>query len=140
MNWSVQDGILHVLRLRTSAAPNWASFYQNVAYGIRAHTPFEATIQLANTSSIAKTITLSVFNRSGRQYGLIECEFSIPPSATLSLYTLRGVTVNTWASLRFEVSVNPPDGAPAALVDNVSLSVRPSITDDQCITPTSVSR
>ncbi len=140
LNWSVQDGILHVLRLRTNAAPDWAAFYQDIAYGIRAHTPFEATIQLANTSSIAKTITLSVFNRSGRQYGLIECGFSIPPSATLSLYTLRGVTVNTWASLRFEVSVNPPDGAPAALVDNVSLSVLPSITEHECITPTSVSR
>ncbi len=137
LNWSVQDGVLRILRLRTTAVPDWAAFYQNVDAGIPAHTPFEATIQLGNASSITKTVTISVFNRSGRQHGSIECAFSLPANAQLSLYTLRGVTVNTWASLRFEVSVNPPDGTPAALVDNATLYYRPSITENECITPTS---
>lgn len=135
INWSVQDGVLRATRLRTTEPPDWAAFYQDVAYGVAAHTPLEATLQLGNASGIAKTVTVSVFNRSGRQYGLIECAFGIPPNTPLTQYTLRGAAVNTWASLRFEVSVNPPDGSPAALVDDIDLRVRPAVSENQCITP-----
>ena len=137
LNWEVADGTLRITRLQTSDPPDWASFYQDVENGVPAHTPFEASLRLGNSSSIAKTVTVSVFNRYGKQYGLFECAFVIPANAPLTLYTIRGSAVNTWASLRFLVSVNPPDGAPAALVDDISLQVLTEPTSDQCITPTS---
>ncbi|MFN8560833.1 MAG: M23 family metallopeptidase [Anaerolineae bacterium] len=136
INWSVQDGVMRFTRLRTTEPPDWAAFYQTVEHGVAAHTPFQATLKLGNASGIAKTVTVSVFNRSGRQYGLIECAFSIPPNTPLQQYTMRGAAVNTWASLRFEIGVNPPDGAPAALVDDISLQVMSDATEEQCITPT----
>ena len=97
----------------------------------------KSTLQLGNTSGIAKTITVSVFNRSGKQYGSFECVFSIPPNTTLTMYTIRGVAVNTWASLRYTIGVNPPDGSPAALVDDIALVYRPDLqlSETQCITP-----
>ena len=136
LNWSVQDGALRFTRLRTTAPPDWAFFYQNIDNGIDANTPFESTLQLGNTSGITKTVTVSVFNRSGKQYGSFECAFSIPPNTPLTLYTIRGVAVNTWASLRYAVSVNPPDGSPAAFVDDISLVYRPDLqlSETQCIT------
>ena len=137
LNWAVQDGVMRITRLQTADPPDWASFYQDVDAGIQAHTPFEATLQLGNASGIAKTVTVSVFNRYGRQYGSFECAFSLPANAPLSLYTIRGSAVNTWASLRFEISVNPPDSAPAALVDDISLRVLEDSTPDECITPAS---
>ncbi len=137
LNWELADGVLRITRLRTTDPPDWASFYQDVENGVQAHTPFEAKIRLGNASSIAKTITVSVFNRYGRQYGIFECAFELPANAPLTMYTIRGSAVNTWANLRFLVSVNPPDGAPAALVDDISLQVLNEPTRNQCITPTS---
>ncbi|MCC6803759.1 MAG: M23 family metallopeptidase, partial [Anaerolineae bacterium] len=137
INWSVQDGMMRFTRLRTTDPPDWAAFYQTLEQGVDAHTAFEATLKLGNASGILKTVTVSVFNRSGRQYGLIECAFGIPPNTSLEQYTLRGSAVNTWASLRFEISVNPPDGSPAALVDDISLRVLPEIVQDECIIPAS---
>ena len=112
-------------------------FYQNIDSGIDANTPFESTLRLGNTSGAAKKVAVSVFNRSGKQYGSFECAFSIPPNTPLTLYTIRAMTVNTWANLRFAISVNPPDGSPAALVDDISLTYRPDVhlSETQCITP-----
>ncbi|MBI1256800.1 MAG: peptidoglycan DD-metalloendopeptidase family protein [Chloroflexi bacterium] len=137
LNWSVQKGALRFTRLRTTAPPHWAFFYQDIDSGIDANTPFESTLQLGNTSGIAKTITVSVFNRSGKQYGSFECVFSIPPNTSLTMYTIRAMTVNTWASLRYAISVNPPDGSPAALADDISLTYRPDLqlSETQCIAP-----
>jgi hypothetical protein len=140
LNWTVQDGSLRFTRLRTSEPPNWATFHQDIDAGIHAYTPFESTLQLGNASGIAKTVTVSVFNRSGKEYGSIECVFSIPPNTALTEYTIRGVTVNTWASARYEIGVNPPDGSPATLADNITLQVSPTLDeteDTQCIAPTS---
>lgn len=137
LNWEVADGTLRVTRLQTSDPPDWASFYQDVEYGIQANTPFEATLRLGNASGITKTVTVEVYNRYGRQYGSFQCAFQLPPNAPLTLYTIRGSAVNTWASLRFLVSVNPPDGAPAAMVDDISLHVLAEPTSDQCIASTS---
>ncbi len=100
-----------------------------------AHTPFQTTVWLGNASGIAKTITVSIFNSSGIEYGSIECGFNLAANTPLKQYTIQGVTVNTWASLRFQISVNPPDGSPAALVDDISLQVAPDVTENQCITP-----
>lgn len=137
VNWLVQDGVMRITRLNTADPPAWASFYQDVSAGIPAHTPFEATLQLGNASGTAKTVTVSVYNRYGRQYGSFECAFQLAANAPLALYTIHGSAVNSWASLRFEVGVNPPDSAPAALVDDISLRLLDSPTSNECITPVS---
>lgn len=135
LNWSVQDGVMRATRLRTAAAPDWAALQQDVEFGIPAHTSFTATLKLGNASGTTKTVRVSVFNRSGWQYGQVICAFSLPANAPLEQYTLRGSAVNTWASLRFEISVNPPDGSPATLIDDVVLQVDPTVNSDQCSTP-----
>ena len=133
INWDLQDGVMRITRLNTADPPAWASFYQDVDASIAAHTPLEAALQLGNASGIAKTVTVSVYNQYGRQYGSFECSFDLAPNALLSLYTIRGSAVDSWASLRFEVAVNPPDSAPAALVDDISLRLLDAPITNECI-------
>jgi murein DD-endopeptidase MepM/ murein hydrolase activator NlpD len=121
LNWSVQDGVMRVTRLNTSAPPDWASFYQDLDYGVPAKTPFEVTLRLGNASGIAKHVNVSLLNSSGRSYGLITCGFELPPNTPLQLVMMRGKTASTWANVRVEIGVNPPDSSPAALVDDLQV-------------------
>ncbi len=119
INWQVREGVMRVTRLRTSDPPDWARFYQDLNYGIAANRLLEVVLLLGNDSGIRKTVSVSLFNSAGRHYGEISCAFALEPGRALQPYIVRGVTNRTWANVRLEFSVNPPDGAPAALVDEV---------------------
>ncbi|MEL6270357.1 MAG: M23 family metallopeptidase [Chloroflexota bacterium] len=121
LNWSVDSGVLRATRLRTTAPPDYAAFYQNVGYSAYADQPLDVTLKLGNASNLAKTATVEIMNAAGRQYGAITCHFSIAPGAPLATYAVRGVPGSTWADVRVQISVNPADGAPALLVDGVTL-------------------
>ena len=121
INWQVREGMMRATRLRNSDPPDWARFYQDLNYGIPANTPLEVTLLLGNDSGIRKTVIVSVFNSAGRDYGEISCAFVLEPGTALQPYLMRGVTNRTWANMRVEIGVNPPDGAPAALVDEVAV-------------------
>lgn len=123
INWQVREGVMRVTRLRSSEPPDWARFYQDLGYGVAANTPLEITLRIGNDSAIRKTVSVRVLNSAGRDYGQIGCDFAIEPDTPLQTYRVRGMTRSTWANIRLEVSVNPPDGAPAALVDNMSVQV-----------------
>ena len=120
VSWSVQDGTMRFLRLNTTEPPAWAAFYQDFGFGAPTNSVFEVAFRLGNVSAYPKTISVTLMNAAGRDYGVLTCEFSVDANAPLQSYTMRGQTQDTWANVRLEFSVNPPDGASAALVDNVS--------------------
>ncbi|MBZ0297830.1 MAG: M23 family metallopeptidase, partial [Anaerolineae bacterium] len=123
INWQVREGVMRVTRLRSSDPPDWARFYQDLNYGIAAHTPLEIALEIGNDSAIRKTVAVSILNSAGRDYGIVSCDFAVEPNTPLRSYTVRGRTNRTWANIRLEISVNPPDGAPAALVDHIAVHV-----------------
>jgi murein DD-endopeptidase MepM/ murein hydrolase activator NlpD len=127
INWSVEGGQLSFLRLNTAEPPNWASFYQDLYYGAPAYAAFEVSFLMGNQGGAAKTVSVDLLNSAGRDYGLITCDFSLPPDAPMQPYVMRGQTENTWANIRVEFSVNPPDGTPAAVVDDIAVQYKPDI-------------
>ncbi|MBC7812990.1 MAG: hypothetical protein H7175_17670, partial [Burkholderiales bacterium] len=136
LSWEARDGVLYFLRLN-STEQDWGSFYQNLGYGAAAHTPFEITLQLGNTSAFQKYIAVSLRNSAGQQYGSVRCAFYVPAGAPLQPYTIRGVIPGTWANLRLEIAIDPPDSAPAAVVDDISVQHRPDLilTETECSEP-----
>ncbi|NDJ60958.1 MAG: hypothetical protein GYB67_07525 [Chloroflexi bacterium] len=137
LNWFVQDGALHLTRIATDAAPLWARAYQDLFYGTPANAPFEVTLRIGNASPFRKTVTVGLQNASGRQYGIVECSFMIEPNTPPRAYTMQARTTSTWGTLRLQIGVNPPDGAPAALIDDVAVHYRPNlpITAPVCAGP-----
>lgn len=136
LNWSVVDGVMRIARLRTSDPPNWAGIQQSFGVGARANTPFEVSLRLGNSSGIPKYVQVSLHNGAGRPYGEVACEFIIPAGAALQPYSLRGANAETWASVRLEIDVNPPDSAPAALVDDVQVRRLAAFTGEpECAGP-----
>lgn len=121
LNWQVDNGVLRATRLRTSAPPDFAAFYQDTGFSAYADQPLQLTLLLGNDSAIAKTATVELINASGRQYGAFGCDFTIAPNTPLQPYTVSGTAGSTWADVRVQISVNPADGSPALLVDDVSL-------------------
>lgn len=130
INWSVEGGELSFLRLNTAEPPDWASFYQDLYYGSPANAAFEVSFLLGNKGGAGKIVSVDLLNSSGRDYGLITCDFSLPPNAPMQTYVMRGQTQSTWANIRVEFSVNPPDGAPAAVVDDIAVRYLPENSFD----------
>lgn len=121
LSWRADNGVLRFLRLRIDASPNWAAFFQNTGYSTEANSTFLLTFHLGNDSAVRKTISASLLNRAGRDYGSFTCDFQIAAGAPLSLHQMRVTIPDTWADLRVEFSVNPPDGLPAALITQIEL-------------------
>ena len=133
VSWSVQDGIMRFLRLNTAEPPAWAAFYQDFGYGAPANSVFEASFQLGNTSPHPKTVSVTLMNAAGRDYGAMTCDFSLDANTPLQPYVMRGTVPDTWANVRLEFSVNPPDSAPAVLVDDVSVQFSDdAISETEC--------
>ncbi len=121
LNWSADNGLLRATRLRTTNPPSYAGFYQDTAVSAYANQPLELTLLLGNDSAIAKTATVELLNASGRQYGVLSRDFTIAPNAPLELVGMCDVPGSTWADVRVQISVNPADGSPALLVDDIVL-------------------
>ncbi|MBZ0285974.1 MAG: M23 family metallopeptidase, partial [Anaerolineae bacterium] len=125
INWAVEDGVLHVMRLNTTELPDWALFYQDLYYGGAAHMPFTVTLKLGNASGIPKYVEVSLLSTSGERYGIMTCAYTLEANTPLQTYTLSGLTESTWANSRLRVVVNPPDSAPAVLVDDIYVEYAP---------------
>ena len=138
VSWSVDDGTMHFLRLNTTEPPAWAAFYQDFGYGALANSVFEMSFQLGNTSQYPKTVSVTLMNSAGHNYGAVTCEFSLDANTPLQPYSMRGQTHDPWANVRLEFSVNPPDSAPAVLVDDISAQLLVSTEIEsgmECISP-----
>jgi hypothetical protein len=121
LNWAVEDGVMRATRLRTNADPQWARFYQDVPGGWLANTSVVLTVQLGNDSGSDKQVALTFVSAAGRQYGEITCSFNLPAHSQLAPYRMIGLLPESWSALRVEIAVNPADGAPAVLVDDLRL-------------------
>lgn len=137
ISWAVENGMVYFLRLNTADPPQWAAFRQDTHYGAPANFPLQVALDLGNSSGVGKTITVTVLNSQGSDYGAFRCEFALPPSAPLQRYIVRGATSSTWANIRLQINVNPPDSAYAAIADNIVMQYDPDWPggDTQCITP-----
>lgn len=121
VSWAVHDGVMRFLRLNTADPPAWASFYQNLDVGAPANSLFELGFSLGNDAPYAKTVSVTLQNAAGREYGALTCAYTLGANTPLQPFVMRAQTADTWANLRLEFSVNPPDSQPAALVDDVSV-------------------
>lgn len=121
LNWRVDGGVMRATRLRSNELPDWASFYQDIDVPFPANTSFEIAFRLGNDSAIPKTVAVTLMNASGRHYGEVTCSYTILAHSPLQPYVMTGVTPNTWARIRLEFAVNPPDNSPAALIDDISM-------------------
>jgi murein DD-endopeptidase MepM/ murein hydrolase activator NlpD len=137
LNWTVVDGAIRFLRLNTSEPPDWALFYQQLGYGVPANMPFEITLNLGNSSGVVKWVSVTLYNSAGRDYGMVECIYEIPANSALGIYTIRGRSSSTWANVRLAIGVNPPDGSPAALADEITVIYQPGIVpaEEGCFSP-----
>ncbi len=133
LNWTVQNGLLRFLRLRTSDPPDWARFYQDLNYGASARSSFEVQLEIGNDSGFRKTVSVSLLNAAGRQYGFVSCDFVLEAQTPLQPYLMQSAIDSTWANVRLEVGVNPPDSAPAALIDDVSVYYRLDAHTDKAV-------
>jgi murein DD-endopeptidase MepM/ murein hydrolase activator NlpD len=121
VSWSVEEGVMRFLRLNTSEPPDWGGFYQDMGYAAPAHYGLEAAVKLGNSSGYEKYVSVILMHSSGRDYGVMECMFTLPPNTPLHAYLLRGQTDTVWAMVRLFFAANPADSSPAVLVDNVSV-------------------
>jgi murein DD-endopeptidase MepM/ murein hydrolase activator NlpD len=138
INWNVTDGVMQVLRLKTDADPHWATFSQVLPYGTLAHQAFQVTLRLGNSANIRKSMTVSLLNSQGRDYGALTCNFDIPAGQSLATYTMRGLVAQSWGKVALEIGVNPADGAKYALVDDVDVRALPpgDLATQDCAGPT----
>ncbi|MEO0562607.1 MAG: hypothetical protein AAF125_10855, partial [Chloroflexota bacterium] len=109
--------------------------YQFVNYSLYAGDTFEITLDLGSASS-PKTATVELLSAAGAGQGQFGCTFNVPGGAPLARYVVRGTVNNTWANGLLRVSVNPADGSPALLVDNISLRrIDSAVTETACVFP-----
>jgi hypothetical protein len=121
INWNADAGVMQATRLATSEGPNFAAFYQFVNYSLYAGDSFEIRLNLGNSSGVNKTARVELLSAGGQQHGIFGCHFEVPAGASMASHIVRGTVNNTWANALLRVSVDPADGSPALLVDDVQL-------------------
>ncbi len=138
LNWNVAAGVMQFLRLKTDADPHWATFSQVLPYGTLAHQAFEVSLKLGNNSGLKKSVTVSLLNSQGRDYGALSCNFTIPIDSALQTYTMRGMVEQSWGKMALEIGINPADGAKYALVDDIDARALPpgDLPAGDCVGPT----
>lgn len=133
INWQIADGVLRLTRLRTNDPPDWARVLQDTGISAHANMPMRVDLQLGNASASTKRVTITLLNADGRHYGELSCAFDLAANTPLNGYQFNGMTENSWADIRLEIAVNPADGSPAVLVDDVSLRYAPGVDVESAI-------
>ena len=135
LNWQTADGLLRATRLR-AADPPFAAFYQDVGHSANPDHALSLSLRLGNDSNIDKTATVELLNADGRQYGALTCRFVVLANTPLADYQLQGTPGSTWAAVRLQISLSPADGAPALLVDDITLRrLQTDLAETTCHTP-----
>lgn len=123
---NLNSGVAELHRpAQTSAA---GSLLQNTGFtGVTAGRPLELRMQLGNSSSTLKRITILLHHQNFAD--LQVCTFWLPPFTPLGEYVMRTHSTTAWttgASVSYYVST--VDNLPAIRLDNVQLRVRPSLS------------
>lgn len=105
---------------------------QETFTAVPANTPFEAHVDLGNSSGVRKRAVLIVHDRDFSD--LQVCSFWIPPHTPLSSFVMRSYTTEAWSNATFSVYASPDDGMGWLQVDNASLITRPgmNLTGTEC--------
>jgi hypothetical protein len=130
---TVMGGVMNLYRQAPS--PNGAALFQDMNVSTLHSSPLEVKVDLGNSSSVTKQMTLHLHNPDSSE--VLSCNFSLAPNTSLATYTLRGWTSYAWANMRLELRPDPADDLPAILVDNVDVHYKPGINSrgPECITP-----
>ena len=125
--------VLH-FKHRSDGTEGVAALHQDLNYTAPAGAPFEIQLDLGNNSPVAKELRVSLRHYQDWNESFT-CTFMIPAHTPLTTYTVRGMTAVEWPNVRFEVQVDPSDGIPDALMDNVSVIYNPnlSLQSTECI-------
>ncbi|MDX1993047.1 MAG: peptidoglycan DD-metalloendopeptidase family protein [bacterium] len=123
-----------VYGFRRTAEASAAVVYQDAAYSASVNLPFEINLQLANAGSDSKRVSVQLSSSINNQ-GAITCSFTIPGSAPLQSYIVRGKNSAAWANVRFSLTLETVGGGNLQL-DNVSARYRTDInpTATECLT------
>ncbi len=121
VNWSVSGGVMRATRLRSADPPDWGGFYQPLSGGAWANTPFEITLLLGNDSTVNKTVSVGLTNGIDGVWQ----NFTLAANTPLQPHSMTLTVPDSWAVVRLMIVVNPADNAPAALIDDVAVYLRP---------------
>lgn len=120
---SVSSGVLNMTR--NLNAPELATIYQDIYTPAVSNAPFEVSLQLGNSSGVAKQMIVYLHNSNWSD--ILACTFNVPAGAALDTYVMRGRTAMAWSTMYLNLYVEPADGVAALLVDNVNVQYKPSI-------------
>jgi Tol biopolymer transport system component len=115
---------------------NQAVVFQNTTSRFLSHSAIEARMDLGNSSSVRKRMTVLLHEADFSD--LAVCTFWLPPSAPLRTYIMRSHTTQFWtnASISFFAATAGSNGG-FYQVDNVQLYAAPEQDDDRtdCVDP-----
>ena len=104
------------------------SLLQNTGFtGVAAGQPLELRMQLGNSSSALKRVTILLHHQNFADFQV--CIFWLPPFTPVNEYVMRTHSSTAWttgASISYYISTI--DNLPAVRLDNVELRVRPSLS------------
>jgi thermitase len=100
-------------------------FWQQVGNSFPANTPLELTVQLGNSSSVLKNVTLVLRRPDWSEF--YTCNINLPPNWPLQQVTMRIRTGSAWPALVYQGYLAPADGLMGVRMDNVELRVRPGM-------------
>ncbi len=136
IDWA--NGILNMTRAQLfteDSQPNFTPIAQNAPFSAAAGTQLEASVQLGNSSSKPKLVSLHLWsfpNNDTRQV----CLFTVPANTPLSTYTMQMVTAAEWSNIDVQLYVDD-FGEQWLQVDELNVQYKPNagITALSCDAP-----
>jgi hypothetical protein len=138
IQFSIVGGVFQYYKQSPTQTPSGqAVVYQHSGIAAGAGTPFTATFDLGNSSTVRKRITVIILDSNFSD--LHVCTFFLGPGAPLRTYSMKTHSNQAWANtaIYFYAASGGSNGG-NYLVDNVSLRYDPaaSTTRTDCIDPT----
>lgn len=112
-----------------------AVVFQNTGVALPRFARLEVRIDIGNSSSLRKRITILVHD--GDFSDLQVCTFWIAPSSPLQTRVMRTYTTEAWTSAHLSIYASSDDGVGYARIDNVVMRQRPSmpLVGTECYEP-----
>ena len=134
-NIAQHNVVSQVLEVRVSQAGN--AIYRPVGKPGAPGATYQLSMSLLNSSTANKQIRIVLHNPEWTE--TLGCTFILGASGqSLQTYTLRGVIVNSWSDIWFDIYDQTADGLGLLQIDNVSLQRRTDVSPPgvECESPT----
>lgn len=121
--------------VRPTSTPPAGVVSQNTGQPMGASEILTATLQLGNSSAVRKRVTVVIHDSDFSD--LAACTFWLPPSQTLSSYTVRLYTSKAWSDVSFSTYAATIGPESWIQLDNVVLQRTPGapLTGTHCVEP-----